>query len=201
IANENSYTGQHLKKWLNRNHEEGILVESKERILKMLEDGKISSEEAIELMSALNDKNSQNTEQSQQRTGQNDGQDTSSGGLFSDYVGQFVDEFNKYVNKDKVNDTYTNVKSKLGSQRQAKQVFDGLEKAFDSVGSSFDSVFSQGPKNHLIETVDEPFKTTSVDSANGSREPQAVERTNVVKFEVTPFYRKLDTRKNYYRDI
>ena len=48
-------------------------MESKERILKMLEDGKISSEEAIELMSALNDKNSQNTEKSQQRTGQNDG--------------------------------------------------------------------------------------------------------------------------------
>ena len=138
-------------------------MESKERILKMLEDGKISSEEAIELMSALNDKNSQNTEQSQQRTGQNDGEDTSSGGLFSDYVGQFVDEFNKYVNKDKVNDTYTNVKSKLGSQRQAKQVFDGLEKAFDSVGSSFDSVFSQGPKNRLIETVDEPFNSISVD--------------------------------------
>lgn len=176
-------------------------MESKERILKMLEDGKISSEEAIELMSALNDKNSQNTEQSQQRTGQNDGEDTSSGGLLSDYVGQFVDEFNKYVNKDKVNDTYTNVKSKLGSQRQAKQVFDGLEKAFDSVGSSFDSVFSQGPKNRLIETVDEPFNSISVDIANGNIELKAAERTNVVKFEVTPFYRKLDTKKNYFQDI
>lgn len=175
-------------------------MESKERILKMLEDGKISSEEAIELMSALNDKNSQNTEQSQ-RTGQNDGEDTSSGGLFSDYVGQFVDEFNKYVSKDKVNDTYTNVKSKLGSQRQAKQVFDGLEKAFDSVGSSFDSVFSQGPKNRLIETVDEPFNSISVDIANGNIELKAAERTNVVKFEVTPFYRKLDTKKNYFQDI
>lgn len=176
-------------------------MESKERILKMLEDGKISSEEAIELMSALNDKNSQNTEQSQQRTGQNDGEDTSSGGLLSDYVGQFVDEFNKYVSKDKVNDTYTNVKSKLGSQRQAKQVFDGLEKAFDSVGSSFDSVFSQGPKNRLIETVDEPFNSISVDIANGNIELKAAERTNVVKFEVTPFYRKLDTKKNYFQDI
>src|SRR5699024_9342621 len=125
----------------------------------------------------------------------------SSGCLFSDYVGQFVDEFNKYINKDKVNDTYTNVKSKLGSQRQAKQMFDGLEKAFDSVGSSFDSVFSQGPKNRLIETVDQSFNSISVDIANGNVELKPAERGNDVKFEVTQFYLKLDTKKNYIQDI
>lgn len=176
-------------------------MESKERILKMLEEGKITSEEAIELMAALNSK-SDNQEQHRDHTSDESKQDQSAaGGLFGDYVGQFVDEFNKYVNKDKVNDTYENVKNKFGSQRQAKQMLDGLEKAFDSVGSSFDSVFSQGPKNRLIETVDEPFNSISVDIANGNVELKPADRTNVVKFEVTPFYRKLDTKKNYFQDI
>src|SRR5699024_12460475 len=101
----------------------------------MLEDGKISSEEAIELMSALNDKNSQNTEQSQQRTGQNDGEDTSSGGLFSDYVGQFVDELNKYVRKDTVNDKYMNMKSSLDIKSLKIKVLEDIVNAIANVGS------------------------------------------------------------------
>src|SRR5699024_5466636 len=137
-ANENSHTGHHLKKWLTRNHKEEISVERKERIIKMLEEGKITSEEAIELMSALNAKSAPENKETDQQADRESSRNPESGGLFGDYVGQFVDEFNKYVNKDKVNDTYTNVKSKLGSGRQTKQLFDGLEKAFDSVGSSFD---------------------------------------------------------------
>lgn len=176
-------------------------MESKERILKMLEEGKITSEEAIELMSALNAKSAPENKETDQQADRESSRHPESGGLFGDYVGQFVDEFNKYVNKDKVNDTYTNVKSKLGSGRQTKQLFDGLEKAFDSVGSSFDSVFSQGPKNRLIETIETPFNSISVDIANGNVELIPAERTNVVKFEVTPFYRKLDTKKNYFQDI
>lgn len=176
-------------------------MESKERILKMLEEGKITSEEAIELMSALNSKSEPEAKETKKHTEGDSSGETESTGLFSDYVGQFVDELNKYVNKDKVNDTYTNVKSKFSTQRQAKQVFDGLEKAFDSVGSSFDSVFSQGPKNRLIETIDTPFSSISVDISNGNVELKKAERGNVVKFEVTPFYRKLDTKKNYFQDI
>lgn len=176
-------------------------MESKERILKMLEEGKITSEEAIELMAALNSKSEPEAKGTKKHAERDSSGNSESSGLFGDYVGQFVDEFNKYVNKDKVNDTYTNVKSKFGTQRQAKQVFDGLEKAFDSVGSSFDSVFSQGPKNRLIETVDTPFSSVSVDIANGNVELKKAERGNVVKFEVTPFYRKLDTKKNYFQDI
>lgn len=176
-------------------------MESKERILKMLEEGKITSEEAIELMSALNSKSEPEAKERKKHTEQDSSGNHESTGLFGDYVGQFVDEFNKFVNKDKVNDTYTNVKSKFGTQRQAKQMFDGLEKAFDSVGSSFDSVFSQGPKNRLIETVDTPFRSVSVDIANGNVELKKGERGNVVKFEITPFYRKLDTKKNYFQDI
>lgn len=174
-------------------------MESKERILKMLEEGKITSEEAIELMTALNDKAEPQPKETASRKEHTDSKE--SGGLFNEYVGQFVDEFNKYVNKDKVNDTYSNVKNKFNNQRQAKQMFDGLEKAFDSVGSSFDSVFSQGAKNRLIETVDTPFNSISIDIANGNIELKPAERTNVVKFEVTPFYRKLDTKKNYFQDI
>lgn len=173
-------------------------MESKERILKMLEEGKISSSEAIDLMSALNDKD-ENSKQ-QKHSGEQESTDSEKG-LFNDYVNQFVDEFNKYVNKDKVNDTYSNVKNKFGNQRQTKQVFDGLEKAFDSVGSSFDTLFSKGPKNRLIETIDEEFTSISLDIANGNIELKPAENTNVVKFEVTPFYRKLDTKKNYFQDI
>ncbi|WP_166627260.1 DUF4097 family beta strand repeat-containing protein [Jeotgalicoccus sp. S0W5] len=173
-------------------------MESKERILKMLEEGKISSSEAIELMSALNDKK-EKSKQQQQETSEE--QSDSDKGVFNDYINQFVDEFNKYVNKDKVTDTYSNVKNKFGNQRQTKQVFDGLEKAFDSVGSSFDTLFSKGPKNRLIETIDEEFSSISLDIANGNIELKPAENTNVVKFEVTPFYRKLDTKKNYFQDI
>lgn len=174
-------------------------MDSKERILKMLEEGKITSEQAIELMTALNDKT--DPEKKEKADNTNEHETSESTGMFNDYIGQFVGEFNKYVNKDKVNDTYTNVKSKFNNQRQAKQVFDGLEKAFDTVGSSFDSVFSQGAKNRLIETIDTPFNNISIDIANGNIELRPAERTNVVKFEVTPFYRKLDTKKNYFQDI
>lgn len=176
-------------------------MESKERILKMLEEGKITSEEAIELMTALNSKSEPEAKETGKRAERDSTGNHEAGGLLGDYVGQFVDEFNKYVNKDKVNDTYTNVKGKFSNGRQAKQMFDGLEKAFDSVGSSFDSVFSQGPKNRLIETVDSPFTSISVDIANGNVELKKAERGNVVKFEITPFYRKLDTKKNYFQDI
>lgn len=176
-------------------------MDSKERILKMLEEGKITSEEAIELMSALNAKSEPDKKETGRKAESEESYSRESSSLFGDYVGQFVDEFNKYVNKDKVNDTYTNVKGKFSNGRQAKQMFDGLEKAFDSVGSSFDSVFSQGPKNRLIETVDQPFNSISVDIANGNVELKPAERGDVVKFEVTPFYRKLDTKKNYFQDI
>src|SRR5699024_12555964 len=112
----------------------------------MLEEGKITSEEAIELMSALNAKSAPENKETDQQADRESSRNPESGGLCGDYGGQFVDEFNKYVNKDKVNDTYTNVRSKLGSGRQTKQLFNGLEKAFDSSGSSFDSVFSLGSR-------------------------------------------------------
>ena len=174
-------------------------MESKERILKMLEEGKITSSEAIELMSQLNEKGSNDQEQRDSR-GKENSEDTDKS-ILNDYFDQFMDEFNKYVNKDKVSSTYSNVKDKFGSQRQGKQIFDGLEKAFDSVGSSFDTFFSQGPKNRLIETIDQDFSSISLDIANGNIELKAAEKADVVKFEVTPFYRKLDTKKNYFQDI
>src|SRR5699024_8440570 len=100
----------------------------------MLEEGKITSEEAIELMSALNAKSEPDKKETGRKAESEESYSGESSSLFGDYVGQFVDEFNKYVNKDKVNDTYTNVKGKFSNGRQAKQMFDGLEKAFDSVG-------------------------------------------------------------------
>src|SRR5699024_2489867 len=165
----------------------------------MLEEGKITSSEAIELMSQLNEKGSNDQEQRDSR-GKENSEDTDKS-ILNDYFDQFMDEFNKYVNKDKVSSTYSNVKDKFGSQRQGKQIFDGLEKAFDSVGSSFDTFFSQGPKNRLIETIDQDFSSISLDIANGNIELKAAEKADVVKFEVTPFYRKLDTKKNYFQDI
>lgn len=192
-------------------------MDNRDRILKMLEEGKITSEEAIRLMEAMESKddgasenersshsNGQNREQESQSQ-QQDGDSGKSSGNFSgagEAWDQFVGEFQKFVNPEKANETYSNVKSKFENQKYASQVFGSLEKAFDNVkNSNVDTMFKAGSKNRLIETVDEDFTNVSVDITNGNVKIVPTDRVTTAKFEVTPFYRKLDKKRNYFQDI
>ena len=190
-------------------------MDSKERILKMLEEGKITSEEAIRLMETMDKKETQGQSASEDDTGQKkkDGEEYWDGGMVNDLFQQFMGEVNKYVNPDKLNKTYKDVnqranktyqdvRTRFDSNQQASQVFKSVERAFDSVkNTNFDSVFSGGAKNRLIETIDESYSSISLDITNGDIKIVPTDRVETAKFEVTPFYRKLDTKRNYFQDI
>lgn len=185
-------------------------MDNKDRILKMLEEGKISSEEAIRLMEAMDRKEDGGQQERKdgpdaRHSNSQTGRSTKSSGNFasaSEAWDQLVGEFQKYINPDKANETYSNVKNKFENQKYASQVFGSLEKAFDSVkNSNIDSMFSSGGKNRLIETVDEDFSNISVDMTNGNITIVPTDRVTTAKFEVTSFYRKLDKKRNYFQDI
>src|SRR5699024_2372622 len=103
-------------------------MDNKDRILKMLEEGKISAEETIRLMEAMDKKaDSSSGEQDDgpdtKRTG---GRSTGSYGNFasaSEAWDQLVGEFQKNINPYKANETYSNVKNKFNNQKYAYQVF------------------------------------------------------------------------------
>src|SRR5699024_9247210 len=131
-------------------------MDNKDRILKMLEEGKISSEEAIRLMEAMDKKeDSSSGEQDDgpetKRTG---GRSTGSSGNFassSEAWDELVGECQQYIILDNANETYINVKHKFENQKYPSQVFCSLGKAFDSVKNPLiDSMFSSGGKNRLI---------------------------------------------------
>lgn len=192
-------------------------MDSKERILKMLEEGKITSEEAIRLMETMDKKEAGNESASTDRTdnkksGDND-EEYWDGGMFNDLYKQFMGEVNKYVNSDKINEkykdvnqkankTYKDVRTKFDNSQQASQLFKSVERAFDSVKTTnFDSMFAGGAKNRLIETIDEEYSSISLDITNGNINIVPTDRVQTAKFEVTPFYRKLDNKRNYFKDI
>lgn len=192
-------------------------MDSKERILKMLEEGKITSEEAIRLMETMDKKEKNSASDSSEETGNNkqtdDKEEYWDGGMFDDLYKQFMGEVNKYVNSDKIsekykgvnekaNKTYKDVRNKFDNSQQASQLFKSVEKAFDSVKTTnFDSMFAGGAKNRLIETIDEEYSSISIDITNGNVNIVPTDRVQTAKFEVTPFYRKLDNKRNYFKDI
>src|SRR5699024_5021849 len=106
------------------------------RILKMLEEGKISSEEAIRLMEAMDQKEDAGEQKQKDGpgTGHSDGQagrSSKTSGNFasaSEAWDQLVGEFQKYINSDKANETYSNVKNKFENQKYASQVFRSEER-------------------------------------------------------------------------
>ncbi|GAB3065753.1 DUF4097 family beta strand repeat-containing protein [Salinicoccus sesuvii] len=178
-------------------------MDNKDRILKMLEEGKISSEEAIRLLDAMESKPGadQTSYQQQADSGRKNTRRQTNDGQ-KDVFQQFMSEFQKYVNTDKANEAFSQVKNKMGSQKQTAQVYRTFEKAFDSVkNSTIDSMFTQGSKNRLIETVEDSYSNISIDITNGNVKVVPTDRVTTAKFEVTPFYRKLDNERNYFQDI
>lgn len=176
-------------------------MDNKDRILKMLEEGKITSEEAVRLLDAIESKpdreqTAQNEGSSQEHTRNTAEEDS------KDVFQQFMSEFQRYVNTDKANQAFSQVKSRLEGQKQTAQVYKTFEKAFDNVkNSTIDSMFTQGSKNRLIETIEDSYSNISVDITNGNVKVVPTDRVTTAKFEVTPFYRKLDKQRNYFQDI
>ncbi|WP_271398535.1 DUF4097 family beta strand repeat-containing protein [Salinicoccus roseus] len=177
-------------------------MDNKDRILKMLEEGKITSEEAVRLLDAIESKpdreqTEQNEDSSRQEHTRNTAEEDS-----KDVFQQFMNEFQRYVNTDKANQAFSQVKSRLEGQKQTAQVYKTFEKAFDNVkNSTIDSMFTQGSKNRLIETIEDSYSNISVDITNGNVKVVPTDRVTTAKFEVTPFYRKLDKQRNYFQDI
>ncbi|MFB9860414.1 DUF4097 family beta strand repeat-containing protein [Salinicoccus siamensis] len=176
-------------------------MDNKDRILKMLEEGKITSEEAIRLMEAIESKEKQDDPvQDTKEDRSNRNRSTKNGS--KDILNQFMDEFQKYVNPEKANEALNQVKNKMEGQKQTAQVYRTFEKAFDSVkNSSIDAMFTQGSKNRLIETVEDDYSNVSIDIANGNIKVVPTDGSTTARFEVTPFYRKLDKQRNYFQDI
>ncbi|CAD2071564.1 DUF4097 family beta strand repeat-containing protein [Phocicoccus pinnipedialis] len=184
-------------------------MNSKERILKLLEDGKITTAEAIDLMNALNYKTEDmdvgSEEEPKVEESEHQYTEKDNNPMFQ-FFEQMTDEVGKYVDIDKIEknmkDTFQNVKSSAENQAQFKQVVKTFEKTFDSVkNTNIDSIFSKGTKNRMIETLDLPFKKMSIDVTNGNVSIKPTTGTTVVRFEVTPFYHKLDKKRNYFQDI
>ncbi|MBY8909785.1 DUF4097 domain-containing protein [Salinicoccus roseus] len=178
-------------------------MENKDRILKMLEEGKITSEEAVRLLDAIESKpdREQTAQPHERSTRQEQKQDTADEDS-KDVFQQFMNEFQRYVNTDKANQAFSQVKSRLEGQKQTAQVYKTFEKAFDNVkNSTIDSMFTQGSKNRLIETIEDSYSNISVDITNGNVKVVPTDRVTTAKFEVTPFYRKLDKQRNYFQDI
>lgn len=176
-------------------------MDNKDRILKMLEEGKITSEEAVRLLDAIESKpdreQTAQNEGSRQEHTRNTAEEDS-----KDVFQQFMSEFQRYVNTDKANQAFSQVKSRLEGQKQTAQVYKTFEKAFDNVkNSTIDSMFTQGSKNRLIETIEDSYSNISVDITNGNVKVVPTDRVTTAKFEVTPFYRKLDKQRNYFQDI
>lgn len=176
-------------------------MDHKARILQMLEEGKITAQEAFQLIEALDEKSSQTEPKLEQKTTEDNSTKTKSSGKsksVEDIFSDITSDFQKLFNSEKVSSTIKNIRE----NEQAKQVFSTVENAFESVkNSNFESMFSQGPKNRLIETINDDVSRLNLDVTHGNITIVPTERVTTVKFEVTPLYRKLDKKKNYFEDI
>lgn len=176
-------------------------MDHKARILQMLEEGKITAQEAFQLIEALDEKSSQTEPKLEQKTTEDNSTKTKSSGKsksVEDIFSDITSDFQKLFNSEKVSSTIKNIRE----NDQAKQVFSTVENAFESVkNSNFESMFSQGPKNRLIETINDDVSRLNLDVTHGNITIVPTERVTTVKFEVTPLYRKLDKKKNYFEDI
>lgn len=175
-------------------------MDHKARILQMLEEGKITAQEAFQLIEALDEKES-GTEQTGEDPAKGKREKTKSQSKsksVEDIFSDITSDFQKLFSSEKVSSTIKNIRE----NEQAKQVFDTVENAFESVkNKNFESMFSQGPKNRLIETINEDVSRMNIDVTHGDISIIPTERVTTVKFEVTPLYRKLDKKKNYFEDI
>lgn len=172
-------------------------MDSKARILKMLEDGLITTKEAIDLMNALNE-----DDQDKKHTNDKKEEDNSIYKFFEN----MTDEVGKILDPDTIQknakETFNDVRRKAKATKSTSDILKTLEDVFDKAKTGdIDAIFQQGSKNKLIETIEEDFSSVTLDVTNGNVEVKKTDGVTAVRFEVTPFYRKLDKKRNYFEDI
>lgn len=172
-------------------------MDSKARILKMLEDGLITTKEAIDLMNALNE-----DDQDKKHTNDKKEEENSIYKFFEN----MTDEVGKILDPDTIQknakETFDDVRRKAKATKSTSDILKTLEDVFDKAKTGdIDAIFQQGSKNKLIETIEEDFSSVTLDVTNGNVEVKKTDGVTAVRFEVTPFYRKLDKKRNYFEDI
>lgn len=172
-------------------------MDSKARILKMLEDGLITTKEAIDLMNALNE-----DDQDKKHTNDKKEEENSIYKFFEN----MTDEVGKILDPDMIQknakETFDDVRRKAKATKSTSDILKTLEDVFDKAKTGdIDAIFQQGSKNKLIETIEEDFSSVTLDVTNGNVEVKKTDGVTAVRFEVTPFYRKLDKKRNYFEDI
>lgn len=171
-------------------------MNGKERILKMLEEGQITTKEAIDLMNALN------YEEHNNETNDKTDNDNS---LFK-FFENMTDEVGKYLDPEVIQKnaqkTYQDVRNKTKVSKGAVDILNTLENIFDKAKvGNIDAIFQEGAKNKLIETIDEDFSSITLDVTNGNVEIRPTEGVTAARFEVTSFYKQLDKKRNYFEEI
>ena len=171
-------------------------MNGKERILKMLEEGQITTKEAIDLMNALN------YEEHNNETNDKSDDDNS---LFK-FFENMTDEVGKYLDPEVIQKnaqkTYQDVRNKTKVSKGAVDILNTLESIFDKAKvGNIDAIFQEGAKNKLIETIDEDFSSITLDVTNGNVEIRPTEGVTAARFEITSFYKQLDKKRNYFEEI
>lgn len=171
-------------------------MNGKERILKMLEEGQITTKEAIDLMNALN------YEEHNNETNDKTDNDNS---LFK-FFENMTDEVGKYLDPEVIQKnaqkTYQDVRNKTKVSKGAVDILNTLESIFDKAKvGNIDAIFQEGAKNKLIETIDEDFSSITLDVTNGNVEIRPTEGVTAARFEITSFYKQLDKKSNYFEEI
>ncbi|MDK6863640.1 MULTISPECIES: DUF4097 family beta strand repeat-containing protein [Nosocomiicoccus] len=172
-------------------------MDSKARILKMLEDGLITTKEAIDLMNALNEDDQDKKHTSDKKEEENS---------IYKFFENMTDEVGKILDPDTIQknakETFDDVRRKAKATKSTSDILKTLEDVFDKAKTGdIDAIFQQGSKNKLIETIEEDFSSVTLDVTNGNVEVKKTDGVTAVRFEVTPFYRKLDKKRNYFEDI
>lgn len=171
-------------------------MNGKERILKMLEEGQITTKEAIDLMNALN------YEEHKNETNNKTNDDNS---LFK-FFENMTDEVGKYLDPEVIQKnaqkTYQDVRNKTKVSKGAVDILNTLESIFDKAKvGNIDAIFQEGAKNKLIETIDEDFSSITLDVTNGNVEIRPTDGVTAARFEITSFYKQLDKKRNYFEEI
>ncbi len=171
-------------------------MNGKERILKMLEEGQITTKEAIDLMNALN------YEEHKNETNDKTNDDNS---LFK-FFENMTDEVGKYLDPEVIQKnaqkTYQDVRNKTKVSKGAVDILNTLESIFDKAKvGNIDAIFQEGAKNKLIETIDEDFSSITLDVTNGNVEIRPTDGVTAARFEITSFYKQLDKKRNYFEEI
>ena len=171
-------------------------MNGKERILKMLEEGQITTKEAIDLMNALN------YEEHKNETNDKTNDDNS---LFK-FFENMTDEVGKYLDPEVIQKnaqkTYQDVRNKTKVSKGSVDILNTLESIFDKAKvGNIDAIFQEGAKNKLIETIDEDFSSITLDVTNGNVEIRPTDGVTAARFEITSFYKQLDKKRNYFEEI